>query len=62
MTSEEIDGVVRAMILTVENLETGPVKRAMQEASAQVLAHVTAMRSFHQERSERLEHAKPDFS
>ena len=61
MTSEEIDSVVRAMTLTVENLETGPVKQAMQEASALVLAHVTAMRRFYQERSEQLEHARPDF-
>jgi hypothetical protein len=50
MTSEEIEGVVRAMTLTVDNLETGPVKRAMQEASTQLLAHVTAMRVERQRR------------
>jgi hypothetical protein len=50
MTSEEIESVVRAMTLTVENLETGPVKQAMQEVSKQVLAHVTATRAGRQRR------------
>jgi hypothetical protein len=38
MTSEEIDHVVRAMILVVESLEEGPVKQSMQEAFTQVVA------------------------
>jgi hypothetical protein len=44
MTTEDVEDVVRAMILTVENLEAGPVKQSMQEASTQVLAHLTATR------------------
>lgn len=31
MTSEELDHVVRAMILVVESLEVGPAKESMQE-------------------------------
>jgi hypothetical protein len=45
MTKEEIEVVVRAMTLTVEKLEADPVKQSMQEAFAQVLAHVVATRA-----------------
>jgi hypothetical protein len=38
MTSEEIDHLVRAMILAVESLEAGPAKQSMQEAFTQVVA------------------------
>jgi hypothetical protein len=44
MTSEDIEVVVRAMTLTVEGLETGPVKQSMLEATTQVIAHVVAAR------------------
>jgi hypothetical protein len=46
MTSEDIEVVVRAMTLTVEGLETGPVKQSMLEATTQVIAHVVAARGF----------------
>jgi hypothetical protein len=38
MTNEEIDHLVRAMILAVESLEPGPAKQSMQEAFTQVVA------------------------
>ena len=44
MTSEELEVFVRAMMLAVDNLEAGPVKHSMQEASTLVLAHVIAAR------------------
>lgn len=49
MTSEELEVVVRAMMLAVDNLEAGPVKHSMQEASTLVLAHVIAARGFRRE-------------
>jgi hypothetical protein len=45
MTNEEIDDVVRALTLIVENLEAGPAKQSMQEAFTQVRARASAMRT-----------------
>jgi hypothetical protein len=46
MTSEDIEVLVRAMTVTADNLDTGPVKHLMQEATTQVIAHVVAARGF----------------
>jgi hypothetical protein len=51
MTSEDIEVLVRAMTVTVDNLETGPVKHSMQEASTLVLAHEIAARGFCREKN-----------
>lgn len=50
MTSEDIEDVVRAMTVTVKGLKTGPVKQSMQEATAQVIAHVVAVRGFRRDK------------
>jgi hypothetical protein len=46
MTSEEIEDVVRALILVVKNLEVGPAKQSLQEAFTQVRAYGSATSGF----------------
>jgi hypothetical protein len=46
MTSEDIEVLVRAMTMTADTLEAGPVKHALQEASTLVLAHAIVARGF----------------
>ncbi len=60
MTSDDIETVVRAMMLTVDSLDVGPVKRAMQEASTLVLAHALAERGLCRDETESLQRAPPD--
>lgn len=55
MTSEDIESLVRAMRVTVDNLESGPVKQSMEEASTLVLAHAIAGRDFCSEKNEQEE-------
>ncbi len=45
MTTEEIEGVARALTAAVENLEAGAVRQSMQEAFMQVRAYTVAMRA-----------------
>jgi hypothetical protein len=39
MTTEEVEGVVRALTAVVENLEANAAKQSMQEAFMQVRAY-----------------------
>jgi hypothetical protein len=44
MTTEEVEDVVRALTVVVENLEAGAAKQSMQEAFMQVRAYASATR------------------
>jgi hypothetical protein len=44
MTTEEVEDVVRALTMVVENLEAGAAKQSMQEAFTQVRAYASATR------------------
>jgi hypothetical protein len=44
MTTEEIEDVVRALTMVVENLDAGAAKQSMQEAFMQVRAYASATR------------------
>jgi len=45
LTVEEVEDIVRALTMTVENLDAGAAKQSMQEAYVQVRAHAVTMRA-----------------
>lgn len=45
MTTDEIEDVVRALTMAVENLEAGAARQSMQEAFMQVRAYADATRA-----------------
>ncbi len=45
MTTEEVEDVVRALTIVVENLEAGAARQSMQEAFMQVRAYAGATSS-----------------